>query len=295
MKRNVSKAVIAAMVLGVAGLAAPSLGQLAPPTGPQPQAAEYPKFYEIDSDGMPIAPPRWVDLAALTVNTTLSADQRAAIEAGVREWLATVQKLVIENPDLALEAAKGLFADIDVEDRARLAYASEVMKGLATTGNLTSFLTTEGILSNEQGEYNRQIVQQYSRARSEALARQVMAAAPEDQQRQMQMLMARTTMTNLTDDALRMFRSVAVRGASHAGKALENAGLERSTYSAPLEALAAAGDDEQKVEAMIALMEAMEPMDLFAFSKALGEQLPPIALPEMSRIGSAGAGEDNGG
>ena len=295
MNRNSTKVVLAAVLLALAGSAAPAMGQLAPPTGAQPQAAEYPRFYERGADGMPIPPARWVDLTALTVNTTLTADQRESIEAGVREWLGTVEKLVIENPDLALEAAKGLFADIDVEDRARLAYASEVMKGLATTGNLTSFLTTEGILSNEQGEFNRQIVQQYTRDRSEVLARQVMAEAPEDQQRQMQILMARTTMTNLTDDALRMFRSVAVRGASVAGKAVENAGLDRSKYSGELEALAAAGSDEQQVEAMIGLMDAMEPLDLFAFSEALGKQLPPVELPEISEIGAAGSGAGNGG
>ncbi|MFI4881237.1 MAG: hypothetical protein ACIAQU_01485 [Phycisphaerales bacterium JB064] len=293
-----SRVTIAMLGLAAIGAASPALAQLAPPSGggqQQPQMPEYPKFYELDADGMPIAPASWVDLAALTVNPTLQADQREAIEAGVREWLAGVQQLVIENPDLALEAAKGLFEDIEIEDRASLAYASEIMKAMATTGNLTAYLTTQGVISNEQGEYNRQIVQQYGRAKSEALARQVMAEAPEDQQRQMQILMARTTMTNLTDDAVRMFRSVAVRGASQARAAVEASGLDVSNFSAQLDAVKQAGTDEAKLQAMIALMDAMEPTDLFKFSKALGEKLPTIKLPEMAKIGAATQSESNGG
>ena len=295
MKRNVSAGVVASAVIAALCVGAPALGQLAPQSGPQPRAESYPTFYEVDADGMPIAPPQWVDVAAMTVNTTLRADQREAIEAGVREWLATVQKLVIENPDLVLEAAQGLFAEIDIDDRARLAYASEVMKGLATTGNLTSYLTTQGILTNEQGEFNRQIVQQYTRARSEALAQQVMAEAPEDQQRQMQLLVARTTMANLTDDAVRMFRSVAVRGAPMAQAAAEDAGLDASKYATELEAATSASGDQARVDAMIALMDAMRPKELFGFAEALGEKLPPVELPEISEIGSAQGNETDDG
>lgn len=298
MKRSMSRVMITMLGLVALGAAAPALAQLAPPGGGQQQQRqmpEYPKFYELDADGMPIPPDSWVDLTALTVNPTLKADQREAIEAGVREWLAGVQQLVIENPDLALEAAKGLFEDIEIEDRASLAYASEVMKAMATTGNLTAHLTTKGVISNEQGEYNRQIVQQYGRAKSEALAQQVMDEAPEEQQRQMQILMARTTMTNLTDDAVRMFRSVAVRGASQARAAVEAAGLDVSNFSAQLDAVEQAGTDEARLEAMIALMDAMEPADLFKFSKALGENLPDIELPEIASIGTATQSESNGG
>jgi len=296
MNRSMSKVSLALLAMAVLAAAGPAIAQLAPPGGPQQQAQEYPKIYTLDADGMPTRPERWVDLTALTVNPTLRADQREAIEAGVREWLQGVQRLVIENPDLVLDAAKGLFETIDIEDRALLAHASEVMKGLATTGNLTANLTNQGILTNQQGEYNRQIVQQYTRARSEALARQIMDEEPAEQQRQMQIVMARTTLTNLTDDAVRMFRSVALRGAPHAREALQEAGLDAGDFSEELAALENARGEQETVQAMIALMDAMEMRDLFKFTQALGPKLPPIELPEIASIGSAGsqADEDNG-
>lgn len=290
MKRSILSLSVGMLVLG-AGM--PAFGQLAPPRGgPQPG---YEKIYTVDAEGAPVAPNTWLDIAALTVNPTLSADQRESIEAGVRAWLADIQNLVIENPDLALEAGKGIFETIDIEERAGLAYASEVMKALGSTTKLSSYLTTEGVITNEQGETNRLIVQDYSRAQSEYVAQNIMAEAAEDQQRQMQLLMARTTMTSLTDDALRMFRSVAVRGAPHARAAVEAAGLDAAAFSTELGAVQQAGTDEARIEAMIALMDSMEAMDLFKFSKALGEKLPPIELPEMAKIGTAKAPENDDG
>ncbi|UYV14157.1 MAG: hypothetical protein NCW75_07655 [Phycisphaera sp.] len=293
MKRSILSLSVGMLVLGV-GM--PAFGQLAPPPGgQQAQQPAFEKIYTVDDDGAPIAPDTWLDIAALTANPTLSVDQRESIEEGVRAWLADIQNLVIENPDLALEAAKGLFETIDIEERAGLAYASEVMKALGSTTKLSSYLTTEGVLTNEQGETNRQIVQDYARARSEHVAQGIMAEAAEDQQRQMQLLMARTTMTSLTDDALRMFRSVAVRGAPNARAAVEAAGLDASAYSSELAAVQQASSDEARIDAMIALMDSMEDMDLFKFSKALGEKLPPIKLPEMARVGTAKAPEPDDG
>lgn len=290
MKRSILSLSVGMLVFGAS---MPAFGQLAPPRGGQQSGFE--KIYTVDAEGAPVAPNTWLDIAALTVNPTLSADQRESIEAGVRAWLADIQKLVIDNPDLALEAGKGIFETIDIEERAGLAYASEVMKALGSTTKLSSYLTTEGVITNEQGETNRLIVQDYSRAQSEYVAQNIMAEAAEDQQRQMQLLMARTTMTSLTDDALRMFRSVAVRGAPQARAAVEAAGLDAAAFSGELGAVQQAGGDEAKIEAMIALMDAMEAMDLFKFSKALGEKLPSIELPEMAKIGTAKAPEIDDG
>jgi hypothetical protein len=304
MKRKISKMSAGLLILAAA---APVLAQATPgrevrtqpasPLAPQAQVSAAPQFekiYTIGADGKPMAPDTWLDVAALAVNPTIPADQRERIEAAVQSWLADVQRLVIENPDLALEAAKGLFETVELEERAGLAYASEVMKALGSTTNLSSYLTTEGVLTNEQGETNRLIVQDYVRARSEAISKDIMAEAPEDQQRQMQLLMARTTMTSLTDDARRMFRSVAVRGAPHAAEAVKAAGLDASAYSAELEAVRQAGGDQAKVEAMVALMDAMETMDLFEFTRALGPMLPPIEVPQLATVGSAKAASDNG-
>ncbi|MFI4917094.1 MAG: hypothetical protein ACIAS6_11385 [Phycisphaerales bacterium JB060] len=278
----------------VAGLAASAYGQAAPgqarqPVGQaqQPAQPEYEKIYTTGEDGMPVPPGTWLDIAALAVNPTLSTDDREKVEAAAREWLAGVQRLVVENPDLALEIAQGLYDEIDLEERAGLAHASEVMKAMGSVTNLSSYLVTEGVLSNDQGETNRLIVQQYVRARSEALSKQIMSAPPEEQQQQMQMLMARTTMTSMTDDARRMFRSVAVRGAPHAGEALSEAGLDPSEFSAELEAVQRADSDEARFEAMVTLMDQMEGMQLFRFADALAGKLPPIKLPEIEKIGQA--------
>lgn len=279
----------------VAGLAASAFGQAAPGQVQQPAQPELAKIYTVDDDGMPVPPGTWLDIAALTVNPTLSADDREKVEAAVREWLAGVQKLVVENPDLTLEIAQGLYDDLDLEERAGLAHASEVMKAIGTVPNLSSYLVTGGVLSNEQGETNRMIVQQYVRVRSEAMSKHIMSAPPEEQQRQMQTLMARTTMTSMTDDARRMFRSVAVRGAPHAGAALSEAGLESSEFSAELEAVQRADTDEARFEAMAALMDQMEGMQLFRFADALAGKLPPIELPELEKIGQAGQSESETG
>lgn len=268
-------------------------GQAMPPLAPQaqaPQQPEIPAMFEVGPDGMPTTPSTWTDLAALAVNPLVEAEQRAAIEAGIRDWLGGVQQLVIENIDLALDVAQGLIEKVDIEERSGLNYASEVMKTLSAVPNLSSELTSDGVLTNDQGQMNRRIVQDYIRARSQATSEQVMASGtPEEQQRQMQVVMARMTMTSLTDDAHRMFRSVAVRGAPLARQALADAGLDASAYSSELSAVEGASGDDERVAAMIALMDALPTMDLFAFAKALHPKLPPVALPEMADLGAQDA------
>lgn len=280
--------------LTIGGLSGTVLAQAEqPPAGPigpaqaprQPVQPQFENIYTVDDSGMPVPPPTWLDVAALAVNPTIPADQREQVEAGVRAWLQEVQKLVIQNPDLGLEVAKGLFDTIEIEERAGLAYASEVMKAMGSVTNLSSYLVTEGVLSNEQGETNRLIVQQYVRARSEALSKEIMALPPEEQQQQMQLLMARTTMTSLTDDAARMFRSVAVRGAPHARSALTEAGLDASEFASELEATEAADSDAARLKAMVSLMDAMEGMEIFRFAEALAGKLPPIELPQLEKVG----------
>ncbi|MEO1278656.1 MAG: hypothetical protein AAFV77_06860, partial [Planctomycetota bacterium] len=197
----------------------------------------------------------------------------------------------LENPDLALEAAKGLFADVDIDARAELAYASEVMKTLSAVSNLSSDLSNAGIVTNEQAQLNRRIVQAYIRARSTALSDRVMGSGgePAEQQREMQVMMARVTMTSLTDDAMRMFRSVAVRGAPFARAALEDSGMDASAYSTHLEALQNADSDDAKVEAMVALMDSIPTRELFQFAGSLGPKLPPVDLPQIAMIGTSTA------
>ncbi|MGD1914719.1 MAG: hypothetical protein ACFCBV_00825 [Phycisphaerales bacterium] len=304
MIRTTPKNLMAAAAMLCLIAAAPLKAQEAPATGPQvepapgrpaqppqPQVPQFESIFEVDAEGIPMAPETWNDLAALAVNPEISADQREAIEAGVREWLAGVQKLVLENPDLALEAAKGLFADVDIDARAELAHASEVMKTLSAVSNLSSSLSNAGIVTNEQAQLNRRIVQEYVRARSTALSDRVMGSGgePAEQQREMQVMMARVTMTSLTDDAMRMFRSVAVRGAPFARAALEDSGMDASAYSTHLEAIQNADSDDAKVEAMVALMDSIPTRELFQFAGSLGPKLPPVDLPQIAMIGTAPA------
>lgn len=309
---------IACVGMLVFGLASPGLAQLAPPRGePRPQpptrlpdapgpqvgpeegrpvvptpppAFQFEKIYEVDAQGVPVSPARWPDLLALTRNPRLSADQRASIESSVREWLLVLERLVVQNPDLLLEVAQGLFENVNLEEPGGLAHAAEVMKALGTTGNLTVHLSTSGVLSNEQAEASRTIVQDYAQARSEAVAREILALPVEEQQARTQLLTVRTTMIGMSEDALRMFRSVAHRGAPHARSALERAGLDPLAYDAELAALGRAEGESEATSAMVALMARIEPRRLFAFSAALGAMLPPIELPEIAQIGTANGG-----
>lgn len=277
----------------------PAIAQLAPSgnpgSGTQAVQQEFNTIYEVGADGTVTGPSTWVDLAALVANHTISADQRESIEAAVRDWLAGLQTLVIENADLALVVAQGLFESVDMENQSRLRYASDIMKSLGSMNNLTSQLTSSGVLSNEQGEMNRRILQDLARARNEAISARVMAAPSEDQQGQMQLLMARSTMNTLSNDAMVMFGSIAVRGAPLARSAIDAAGLDASALSGELSAVAQAGSDDAKKEAMIALMSKMGTIDLIKFSKALGAKLPPVKLPELDKIGTATAPESAGG
>jgi len=297
MKRSISSLVVGVMVLGAS---VPALGQLAPAqsgqSSNQSASPRWEPIYTLDADGKPVAPATWNDIAAMTVNPTLTTDQRGPIEERVRAWLDELQQVVIENPDLALEVAKGIFDSVDLEDRGELTYVSEIMRTLSMTRQLTSFLVNSGVFTNEQGETNRLIVQDYSRVQSDAVAQSLQAEEGEDQAREMQKLMARVTMTSMTDDAMRMFRSVAVRGAPDARAAVERAGLEAAQFSGQLGAVEQAQGDAAKEAAMIALMDQMETMELIRFVKALDEKLPPVALPQLSKIGTAEVpGDDNDG
>ncbi len=296
MKRSILSLVVGLSVLG-AGV--PALGQLAPQAGNQAGNSSgqtrWDPIYTLDADGKPVAPETWNDIAAMTVNPTLTPDQREAIEENVQAWLAELQEIVIQNPDLAIEVAKGVFDSADLENRGELAYVSEIMRTLSATRNLTSYLVNAGVFSNEQGETNRLIVQDYSRVHNEAITAQVQVEEGEDQARQMQMLMARTTMTSMTDDAMRMFRSVAVRGAPHARSALEEAGMDPANFSSQLGAVENAGDDQAKEKAMIELMDQMETMQLVRFARALDGKLAPVKLPQLAKVGTATAPDENGG
>lgn len=288
MKRSISSLMVGLMVVGAA---APAFGQLAPPqsgqAGNQPASPRWEPIYTFDADGKPVAPETWNDVAALTVNPTLTVDQRESIEEHVRAWLDELQQVVIENPDLALEVSKGIFDSVDLEDRGELTYVSEIMRTLSMTRQLTSFLVNSGVFTNEQGETNRLIVQDFTRVYNDAIADSLQVEEGEDQGRQMQMLMARVTMTSMTDDAMRMFRSVAVRGAPDARAALERAGLNAAGFSSELGAVEQAESDEAKEAAMIALMDQMETMELVRFAQALNEKLPPVPLPQISKVGTA--------
>ncbi|MCW5757885.1 MAG: hypothetical protein KIT54_11670 [Phycisphaeraceae bacterium] len=266
----------------------PELGRPVPPTLPPP--FKFEKIFEVDADGNPVAPARWPDLLALTRNPRLTADQRSSIETVVRQWLANIERLVVQNPDLILEVAQGLFENIDLKEQGILAHASEVMRALGTTGNLTALLSTSGVLSTEQAEANRTIVQDYAQARNLALTKELMAMPAEEQQQHMQLLMAKMTMIGLSEDAMRMFNSVALRGARHARAALQRAGIDPSPYASELTALERSTTESQAVESMVSLMAKIEHRRLFAFSEALGQLLPPIELPEIAQIGNATGG-----
>ena len=84
---------------------------------------------------------------------------------------------------------------------------------------------------------------------------------------------------------MRMFQSVAVRGAPHAGEAVREAGLDASRFSTELQGVRDAGTDDAKYQAMLALMGAMEGMELFRFAEALAPKLPAIELPGLARVG----------
>ncbi|MEO1008722.1 MAG: hypothetical protein AAFX79_09150 [Planctomycetota bacterium] len=251
----------------------------------QPQADfEYEPIYQTTEAGAIIAPARWPDLAALTRNPKIDPEQRSAIERSFRAWHDEVELMVTQNPDLCLEVAQGLFEDLDINDKERWEFASEVMKALTSSTNLTTHLSNAGAITSEQAEANRLIVRDFISKRNQAAIDAALEETGGDQQ-QAVLLAGRSTMVNLTDDAMRMFRSVLARSPEYIEAAMANAGIDAEAHREAIEAATSAEGDEARIQAMVALLDQMGFRAMFAVMAELRELLPPDPMPELADIG----------
>jgi hypothetical protein len=138
----------------------------------QPISANLPPFESLvvrGEDGKVIRIDAQLDLLALQRNTLVDDATRERIRPILREWLADLDQLVIDNLDFIEridppDGSPGVIKSIDLNDHATVQPVATMMNQLISAGPLTAHLQTRGALTREQHDLNQRIISDYLQA-----------------------------------------------------------------------------------------------------------------------------------
>jgi hypothetical protein len=107
-----------------------------------------------------------LDIMAIPRNPTVDDATRERIRPLVKNWLADVDQLAIDNLDFIEKieppaGGPGVIENVKVEDMKSLQYAAQMMTQLMSAGPLSSYLEQKEGFTKEQGQMNQQITSDY--------------------------------------------------------------------------------------------------------------------------------------
>ena len=163
------------MLACTAGLVQAQVAQPSPRTAPgranlrnqlpKPVNVPFEPMWKKDEQGKVLPIDGHYDLHALRNNPTVSDETLAKCESGIREWLAEVDRVTIDNLDFLEKLEGGLLDNFKLSDAGQIRVISEMMQQLMSAGNANRFLNEKGLLDMQQIGVSQQIINDYQQQR----------------------------------------------------------------------------------------------------------------------------------
>lgn len=133
---------------------------------PQMQLPPFESMVVRGADGKIVRIDRQLDLMALQRNVLIDDTTREKIRPVIREWLADLDQLVIDNLDFIerIEPPDGspsVLEKLTLNDQATVQPVGQMMNMLISAGPLTPHLQNRGVLTREQAQLNENIKSDY--------------------------------------------------------------------------------------------------------------------------------------
>jgi hypothetical protein len=143
--------------------------QVERPRPARPDVGELPPFDSLvvrDDDGEIVRIKDQLDILALRRNSLVDEATRERIQPVLREWLADLDQLVIDNLDFLErleppDGSPGALESLDLNDQATVQPVATMMNQLISAGPLTQHLQSHGALTREQAALNERIKSDY--------------------------------------------------------------------------------------------------------------------------------------
>lgn len=135
----------------------PSFNRLAT----QPATSE--PLFKVGDDGKPVELNGPADLAALAQNELVTKEDLERIQPVIQQWQDKLDRLVVENIDLAVTLDTSALKKFDMKDTDTLMYVNDAVKMLSGADTLTAYLGQKGALTDEQVSENRRMVNDFQR------------------------------------------------------------------------------------------------------------------------------------
>ena len=304
-------------VLAGAFVALPATGQLAPPPPdpvekkpviyppppppprpatppPRPRGQVQPPDFDFqslvvrDEDGRLEPLPKSPEYLALSRNPKLRADQKQAIVEGVAAWQESIDTLVIENVDLVLDVAGGLFERIDLNKPEDFNQAQEIMKVLMAGGRLADYLEKEDIINVEQQNATmaiwREWVNEYNKDALDAAR-----AEHGENMQEVAVTAGRATFRLLTMNPMMSFDRMTLEIAGNFDAVMSQSGAAKTApdeVAAAKEELSQATTDEQRSKVIVDLLSDLRFSQQRAVLETNAELAPDPTFPELEDIGA---------
>lgn len=140
--------------------------QVPPQARPQLQLPPFESMVVRGADRRIVRIDKQLDLLALRRNPLVDDETRERIRPVLREWIADLDQLVIDNLDFIErieppDDSKSVLLSIDLNNQATVQPVGQMMSMLIAAGPLTPHLQNRGALTREQAELNQRITSDY--------------------------------------------------------------------------------------------------------------------------------------
>ncbi len=146
-------------------------GAAQPPTGgegaavtPPQGTIPYKSLVEKDKDGKVVRIEGNLDLMALQRNATVGETTWALVAPHIKDWMAEMDQVVIDNLDFIKQIEDGAFEQADPSNLKKIKVLAEMTTQLTGPGPLTGYLQHVGALTATQAAQNQTISSEYHTA-----------------------------------------------------------------------------------------------------------------------------------
>jgi hypothetical protein len=135
------------------------------PPAPKPVNVPFEPMWKKDEQGKIIPLTGHYDLLALRNNPTVSDETLAKCEPAIREWLAEVDRVTIDNLDFVEKLQGGMLENFKLGEGNQIREVSEMMQQLMSAAGANRFLNEKGLLDTQQIGVSQQIINDYQQQR----------------------------------------------------------------------------------------------------------------------------------
>jgi hypothetical protein len=253
---------------------------------PAPPNFEFKKLAEFDAEGNLEPMRQSPEYLAVVRNPKIEPGQIPAVQEAMDIHYGRVDDMVIDNVDLVMEAAGGVFDDANLNNPEQFNNIQGIMNVLMTARGLPERLKQENAIDDEQLSATRAIYADWVQTFNKEALDKAVEKHGEDNRGAVAVEMGRAMFHLLSMEAMLAHRRMALRIADDFGAVIEAAELAGAEGVADArEAIAAAESDDERYQAVVDFMLELGFREQQALLNANRERAPKRDYPELDEIG----------